>query len=118
MPDADNVVDLSQRVSVNGYDRNLQEELEAAAAIKKALEEEFSKDIDPNNPDNAANARKQLLMLVPDAGMTIRWLMIHGDSESVRANLAKYVFSEAMRDALKKGDASDLDRILADLSKS
>jgi len=99
----------------SGYDQNMQQELEKIQAYRKALEQEFGGDLDPNDPANIANARRQLLVLIPEAGETIRRLMVHAQSESVRANLAKYVFDQAMKDAAAGKADDETQKLLKEL---
>lgn len=74
------------------YEANLAEEI---ARTRKAIHEEFA-DANPDDPETGEKARNNLITLVPDAKETIAFLMIHGESESVRAGLAKYVFDHAI----------------------
>jgi hypothetical protein len=98
------------------YNAELQAELARLHAYKKSLEEEF-KDVDVDDPKTAKMARNKLMELVPDAGETIAYLLLHGDSESVRANLAKFVFAEAMRAADNGKTADAWEELFKSISK-
>jgi len=80
------------------YDAELAKELEALHAFRKATEQEFA-GLEATDPKTAAAARNKLLELVPDAAEQLKFCLIHSDSDSVRANVAKFVFTEALKAA-------------------
>lgn len=80
------------------YDAELAMELEKLRSFRKATEEEFA-GLDSQDPKTAKAARNKLMELVPDAAEQLAFLIKHSDSDSVRANIAKFVFSEAMKAA-------------------
>lgn len=88
--------------------------LEDLSAYHAAIESEFA-DTDGEDPETAGKVREHLFKLVPDAGTTIKYLLNHADSESVRANLAKFVYAEAMRTAKAEGDEDGFGKLLREL---
>lgn len=90
--------------------------IESLQGYHKAFEEEF-KNVDANSPEAVAAARKQLFTLIPDAGATIQHLMNHAQSEAVRANLAKFVYAEALRVAKAEGEGDEMSRLINSLTK-
>lgn len=98
------------------YEKQLEVELLELANYRKALEEEFStKNLD--DPETAAAAKAHVLETVPDAATQLKWLIRHAESESIRANLSKWVLDLAMQ-AAKKGEGDDaLSTLLSELQK-
>jgi hypothetical protein len=97
------------------YDAQVAAELAKLGEYRKALEEEF-KGADPEKAETAMKVLKRVVELVPDAGTTISYLLNHAESESVRATLAKFVVTVALRAAEKSGDDDELTRLVNELT--
>lgn len=104
--DTDDTDDDKPLTAEDRYNQSLAKEIAEVNAYKKALEEEFA-NTDVDDPEVQKQVRKQIHELVPDACERIMWLLKHSSSESVQANLAKYILSESMKsaDADKPKDA-------------
>ena len=96
------------------YEANMQEEL---MAYRKSLQEEYGElgELDPDDPATADKVRGKLLKLVPDAYTTMQQLLNHADSETVRAGLAKFVFTEAIGKAKTQDEEDSLRDLLKGL---
>jgi len=89
-------------------------------AEKKALVEEFSKQL--KEEWTAADIKTKLVELMPQAYASLQFLINNAESEGVRAGLIKYIFNIALQDLAPKGDSNDPDseltKLLADLKKN
>lgn len=96
------------------YEANLQEE---TMRYRQAFAEEFGDlaTLDADDPEVQLKVRNRLLRLVPDAETQISTLMKHASSETVRANLAKFVFTESIATAKSKDEEDDLRAMLKKL---
>lgn len=80
------------------YDLQLQEEKAKYEIYREALKQEFA-NLDVDDPETQKKVRAEVHTLIPLATATISQLLEHAESESVRANLAKWVLSESMKTA-------------------
>jgi hypothetical protein len=99
----------------DGYENSLQAEIDKLHAYRQSIEEEF-KGVDPQDPEASEKARKKIFELIPDAGGTIQYLLLHADSEAVRSSLAKFIFTEAIRSAKAAGDDDALTKLFSELA--
>lgn len=99
------------------YAANMQEEL---TGYRKALEQELGTlgELNADDPDTVTKVRNKLLLLVPDAYSAMSQLINHADSEAVRANLSKFVFTEAIGKAKTQDEEDELRKLLGDLKPS
>lgn len=88
------------------YEAKLAEETARIHAYNKHLEAEF-KNLDYEDPETHKKIKAEIHALVPDACTVLKAMLIHADSESVRANIAKYILTIAMKTADKE-QASDI----------
>lgn len=94
------------------YVNKLQDELRSEKAAREALVEEFKETI--TNEFSPEDLKKKFKELLPDAYSTLMYLLRNGESESVRAGVAKYIFNVSMG-AIKITDANDPDGELKEL---
>lgn len=89
-------------------------------AEKEALVQEFTQQLKEEwTPEDIKEKIEELL---PEAYASLRYLINNADSESVRANLVKYIFGVALQDLQPPSDtAADPDnefkKLLGDLAK-
>jgi hypothetical protein len=93
------------------YNRTLANELHE---MHKRFTEEFA-GVDSDDPVVANKARAQVIELVPKAAVSISTLILHAESETVRANLSKWVFEVAMKAANEGGTDSELVKLFEEL---
>jgi len=98
------------------YEKQVDKELAKLAEYHKALTQEFA-NIDPDDPEVIRKANEKIIELVPDAGAALNWLLNHAQSESVRANIAKYVFDRAIKHASEKGEDDEIAKLLKGMTK-
>jgi len=98
------------------YKDQVEKELSELAIYREALTDEF-KNAEPDQ-ETAEKAAKRLIELVPDAGKQIKYLINHSESDAVRKDLSKWIFSVAMKAAEAKGDEDEIDRLIKSLSKA
>ena len=81
----------------------------------KALHEEFA---NANDPDAIAQvARKAIVDTMPQAIATMRELVEHAESESVRASLARFVVAAGLdKSKFEDSSSSDLKELLKQLA--
>jgi hypothetical protein len=77
------------------HDANVRE-LERAIAMANARAEEFT-DADPTKAETAEAVRAHVVEMVPQAKTAILDLLLHAESEAVRAGLAKFVMAAGMK---------------------
>lgn len=93
------------------YDEALKEEVLELANFKKALEEEFrTKNLE--DPETIAATKGHVVDMVPDAATQLKWLIKHAESESVRANLSKWIMELAMKRAERNEEDEALKEFL------
>jgi hypothetical protein len=90
------------------------EDLERSIAEANAVKSEFDA-ADPDAVETAEAVRAHVVELVPDAKIVIKELLLHADSEAVRAGLAKFVMAAGMKALQDKGDRDELGSLLKSL---
>lgn len=96
------------------YEAQVARELQEGIAYHDSLKEEF-KDADPDDVELAKKAAKRVIELVPDAGLQIKHLINHAESEAIRKDLSKWVFGVAMKAAEATGEIEDWQKLLSGL---
>jgi hypothetical protein len=99
------------------YNLKLQEEIEKMKLYRKSMEEEFA-NLDIDDPTTHKMVRNKLGELVPDACEVVLTLMLHAESESVRATLAKFVLTESMKSAATDKPIDLISEMFKDLAKN
>lgn len=99
----------------------LANELRKAIANAEARASEFI-EADPDKPETAEKVRAHVVELVPEAKLALQHLLLHADSEAVRAGVAKFVMAAGMKalegDKDKEDWAELLNKIGKDKSKT
>lgn len=99
------------------YEKQVARELQELAAYKTAIEQEFStKTLD--DPVMAARAKEEIVGLVPEAAVQLRWLITHADSESIRKDISKWVMELAMQTSAKNERDDALNELLESITKA
>lgn len=108
MNDPNHTASLLQQELEN--ERNMREEAERA---NKALVEEFSK---ANTQDEVLEvAQKGIKDLLPTAIKTMRDLLNHSDSDSVKAGLSKYITDTVLTHKIEGEGNSEIKELLKQL---
>lgn len=94
------------------YIKELQREVAQAEADKEALKEEFAKVITEEWTDE--EIKEKFKELVPTAFTSLKNLMMNAESEAVRANLIKYIFTIALSSFGDK-EKQTMSKVLAEL---
>jgi sarcosine oxidase gamma subunit len=74
---------------------------------KKAMREEFEDSSSDNATVTTENAKRRVAELAPDAWAAVNYLVNHAESESVRANCAKWILDITMGKKQVAGDKDD-----------
>lgn len=97
------------------YNAKLAEEVAKLNEYRQSLEQEF-KNLDLDDPEAHKRIKAEVHKLVPDACTTLKMMLEHAESESVRANIAKFVLTVAMKTADKETASDIVAEMFADLA--
>lgn len=98
------------------YANTLQKEIDRLNAANEALVQEFSKD---SSACTAERVHEKATELIPDSLTQLEFLLNHGKSENVRANIAKFIIEIKLgKRGLEGGPDGELAGLLAGLKKN
>jgi len=97
------------------YEAKVAAETERLQKLHESVKEAL-KDRSLDDPETMKVAKETALDLIPDAAVTIRYLMLHAESESVRKDLSKWIFTLAMDRATNKDDEDELQGLIDSLT--
>ena len=99
------------------YEQEVAKEFQRLAALREAVKEKLSgKELE--DPETMKIAKETVLDLIPDAAVTVRYLILHADSETIRKDLSKWILQIAMNDRSQSNEDDELQKFLDTITKT
>jgi hypothetical protein len=97
------------------YVKNLEESVARLEAEKESIREEFNEKIKDSQELTAEDVKKARDILIPDALVTMKELLMIGESEQLRWSIAKFIISTKITDKGEEGE-NEFERLLSELT--